>query len=72
LKRVDLGPSAGGLRVVTSGVNEGDRIVVEGTQKVSDGAVVDPHDAPPPQATASPSASTPPASSAAVTTTSSH
>jgi membrane fusion protein (multidrug efflux system) len=52
LKRVELGPSSGGVRVVTKGVNEGDRVVVEGVQKVSDGAIVTPKEAPPPTAAA--------------------
>jgi RND family efflux transporter MFP subunit len=62
LKRVELGPSGGGVRVVTSGVNEGDRVVVEGVQKISDGAVVNPQPAPTPVASAAPLE---PASSAA-------
>ncbi len=45
LKHVELGPSANGLRVVVSGAAEGDRIVVDGTQRVTDGAVVAPHPA---------------------------
>ncbi len=46
LRRVEVGPSAGGLRIVRSGVEAGDRVVVEGLQKVSDGAVVTPQAAP--------------------------
>ena len=46
LRRVEVGPSAGPLRVVRSGVEAGDRIVVEGLQKVSDGAAVTPQPAP--------------------------
>ncbi|MBV9947539.1 MAG: efflux RND transporter periplasmic adaptor subunit [Myxococcales bacterium] len=46
LRRVELGPSAQGLRVVEKGIVAGDRIVVEGTQKVADGAMVDPRPAP--------------------------
>ena len=42
MRRVEVGPSVGQQRVITTGVTEGDRIVVEGVQKVSDGAVVDP------------------------------
>ncbi len=53
LKHVEVTASTGGLRIVTSGVSEGDKIVVDGTQKVTDGAVVDPH----PVADAAPSAS---------------
>jgi membrane fusion protein (multidrug efflux system) len=64
LKRVELGPSGGGVRVVTKGVNEGDRIVVEGVQKISDGAVVVPKPAPA-AASSSTTAAAEPASSAA-------
>jgi membrane fusion protein (multidrug efflux system) len=46
LRRVELGPSAGGVRVVQKGVTEGERIVVEGVQKISDGAPVVPRPAP--------------------------
>jgi membrane fusion protein (multidrug efflux system) len=49
LRRVEVGPSVGPLRVVTSGVNEGERVVQDGVQKVSDGALVNPVQAPPPQ-----------------------
>ena len=44
--RVEVGPSVAGLRVVTKGIAEGDRIVVEGVQKITDGAIVDPTPAP--------------------------
>jgi membrane fusion protein, multidrug efflux system len=40
LKRVEVGASVDGLRVIDKGVAEGDAIVVEGTQKISDGAAV--------------------------------
>jgi membrane fusion protein (multidrug efflux system) len=47
LRRVELGPIAGqGLRAVRSGVSEGEKIVVEGVQKISDGATVNPQPAP--------------------------
>jgi membrane fusion protein (multidrug efflux system) len=46
LRRVDLGPSVKGLRIVEKGLSEGDRIVVDGVQRISDGAVVDPRPAP--------------------------
>jgi hypothetical protein len=67
LKHVDVTSSAGGLRIVTSGVSEGDKIVVDGTQKVTDGAVVDPHPAAadPVASGAASGASMPPASSGA-------
>jgi len=43
LKHVELGAGAGGYRVVTSGaVREGDRIVLDGVAKVTDGMTVDP------------------------------
>jgi membrane fusion protein (multidrug efflux system) len=42
MRRVELGPSAQGQRVVNSGITEGDRIVVEGVQKISEGALVNP------------------------------
>jgi len=45
LKHVELGASAGGQRVVTSGIQQGDRIVVEGTTRATDGALVAPHPA---------------------------
>ncbi|HKU37593.1 MAG TPA: efflux RND transporter periplasmic adaptor subunit [Polyangiales bacterium] len=40
LRRVELGPSAQGERLVTKGLSEGERVVVEGVQKISDGAKV--------------------------------
>ncbi len=43
LKHVELGPSSGGSRIVLSGVGEGDRVVVDGTQRVTEGAIVAPH-----------------------------
>ncbi len=46
LRRVEVGPASGPLRIVRSGVAEGERVVVEGVQKVSDGAVVNPQLAP--------------------------
>jgi membrane fusion protein (multidrug efflux system) len=61
LHRVEVGPSVQGLRVVISGVEEGDKIVVDGVQKISDGALVDPKPAPP---AASASAPAPVASAA--------
>lgn len=47
LRRVDVGPSAEGMRAVTKGLNEGEQVVVEGVQKISDGAEVKPQPAPP-------------------------
>ena len=40
LRRVEVGPSAGTSRIITSGVEAGERVVVEGLQKVTDGATV--------------------------------
>lgn len=40
LRRVEVGPSAGGSRIVSSGVEVGERVVVDGVQKVSDGVTV--------------------------------
>lgn len=67
MKHLELGASAGGLRVVNSGVSEGDRIVVAGTQKVTDGATVDPHPVADiaPSPSASPSSGTAPLGSSA-------
>jgi len=42
LRRVDVGASVDGLRVALSGLQEGEQIVVEGLQKISDGAKVTP------------------------------
>jgi membrane fusion protein, multidrug efflux system len=46
IHRVELGPSSQGLRVIASGVREGDRVVCDGVQKVSDGTLVDPKPVP--------------------------
>jgi membrane fusion protein (multidrug efflux system) len=46
LRRVELGPSVNGMRLVMSGINEGERVVVDGVQKISDGAAVDARPAP--------------------------
>lgn len=48
LRKVELGASAKGLRIVTSGLKEGEKVVVDGTQKATDGATVAPKPAPPP------------------------
>jgi membrane fusion protein (multidrug efflux system) len=45
LRKVEVGPSAGSLRIITAGVSAGDRVVVEGVQKVSDGQLVVPQTA---------------------------
>jgi membrane fusion protein (multidrug efflux system) len=49
LRRVEVGPSAGPLRIVTSGVNEGEQVVQEGVQKVSEGVLVTPVAGAPPR-----------------------
>jgi len=43
---VTLGPSVDGLRIVTAGLQPGERIVVNGLQRVRPGAMVAPQDAP--------------------------
>ncbi len=59
LRKVELGPAAHGVQIVAKGLAEGERIVVDGIQKVSDGALVDSKLAP-----ESAPAPTPPPSSA--------
>jgi len=61
-KNVKLGPATGSDYVVASGLEAGDRIVVEGLQKIRDGMVVRPV-APPPSPPAA--AATPPGAAAA-------
>jgi membrane fusion protein (multidrug efflux system) len=46
LRRVEVGPISGDERVITKGLTVGERIVVEGVQKVADGATVVPERAP--------------------------
>jgi membrane fusion protein (multidrug efflux system) len=58
LHRVELGQSSNGFRVITSGIAEGDRVVCDGVQKVSDGLLVDPK--PAPEETTAASVSPPP------------
>lgn len=40
LRRVEIGSAADGWRMITSGLQEGERVVVDGVQKVTDGATV--------------------------------
>jgi membrane fusion protein (multidrug efflux system) len=40
LRQVKVGPSSGTLRIVTDGVKEGERVVVDGLQAARDGAKV--------------------------------
>jgi membrane fusion protein (multidrug efflux system) len=42
LRRVEVGPVAGTLRIITSGIHAGEQVVAEGVQKVSDGMTVTP------------------------------
>jgi membrane fusion protein (multidrug efflux system) len=60
LRRVEVGPAVNGQRVILKGIAEGESIVVEGVQKITDGATVDPKPAPPPGAASASAA--PPAS----------
>jgi len=46
LRRVEVGPASGDERVITKGLTAGERIVVEGVQKVADGVLVLPESAP--------------------------
>jgi membrane fusion protein (multidrug efflux system) len=42
LRRVEVGPTSGNVRIVLAGLTPGERVVIEGQQKVSDGALVNP------------------------------
>ncbi len=53
LRQVDLGPPAKGMRIVQSGLKEGESIVIDGVQKVTEGALVNPKPAPAPVPVAS-------------------
>jgi membrane fusion protein (multidrug efflux system) len=46
LQRVDLGANAKGAQIIEKGVSPGDRVVIDGIQKVSEGTVVTPLAAP--------------------------
>ncbi|HEY5147336.1 MAG TPA: efflux RND transporter periplasmic adaptor subunit [Polyangiaceae bacterium] len=63
LHPVVTGASVNGFRVIDKGLAEGDRLVVDGVQKISDGAVVDPR--PVPDASAAGSGAPAPGASAA-------
>ena len=41
-QKLELGPSANGFRIVTSGLNGGENVIVDGLQRVQDGATVVP------------------------------
>jgi membrane fusion protein (multidrug efflux system) len=56
LRRVRVGKSASGSSVIDEGVNEGERIVVEGVQKAREGTLVNPKPWTPPAPSPSPSA----------------
>jgi multidrug efflux system membrane fusion protein len=45
---VELGPPSKGLRIVLNGVSEGETIVVDGVQKATEDALVNPKPAPVP------------------------
>jgi membrane fusion protein (multidrug efflux system) len=53
LHRVEIGPAAGPSRIITSGVEVGDRVVLDGLQKAPDGATVIVDATPPPAAATS-------------------
>jgi RND family efflux transporter MFP subunit len=59
MRPVTLGKRAGDLRIIDSGVSPGERVIVEGLQKVSDGMVVAATLAPPEPASAGAGASPP-------------
>jgi membrane fusion protein (multidrug efflux system) len=58
LRKVEVGPTTGTSRIVTSGVTVGEKVVAEGVQKVSDGLTVNPQPYPP--VASAPSAPPPP------------
>lgn len=47
VRSVEVGPTSGGVVVIEKGVAAGERVIVEGTQKVQPGMVVAPKPAPP-------------------------
>jgi membrane fusion protein, multidrug efflux system len=47
IRKVEVGPRVGTLWVITSGVSAGERVIVEGLQKVTDGTLVKPEAAAP-------------------------
>ena len=54
IQRVEVGPSSGPLRIINTGVEAGQRVVVDGVQKVTDGALVVAELAPSPAAAGGP------------------
>jgi membrane fusion protein (multidrug efflux system) len=65
MRRIELGAGTPGFRVVTKGLSGGEHIVVDGLQRVTDGAIVAPHPAQPPPAAG---AAAPPTAGAAAPT----
>jgi len=57
-REISLGNAANGLRIVTSGLNAGERIVVNGLQRVRPGALIDPQPGSMETAAAAPAART--------------
>jgi membrane fusion protein (multidrug efflux system) len=65
IKTVKTGPASGNMRVIAEGLQAGDRVVVDGMQRVRDGVVVRATLAPPPtDSTAVPTAASQQPSSA--------
>jgi multidrug efflux system membrane fusion protein len=66
MRRVQLGPSEGATVAVRTGLADNDSLVVDGAEKVQDGARVEPtaRKAPPAGAPATPGAVTPPGAGA--------
>jgi membrane fusion protein, multidrug efflux system len=48
IRKIDVGPRLGTQWVVTNGLNQGEKVIVEGLQKVTDGSEVKPEPAPAP------------------------
>ncbi|MGO8968180.1 MAG: efflux RND transporter periplasmic adaptor subunit [Myxococcaceae bacterium] len=46
IRTVEVGPRVGAQWIITSGLNAGERVIVEGLQKVTDGTLVKPEPAP--------------------------
>jgi membrane fusion protein (multidrug efflux system) len=70
MQKVELADAVDGMRIVTKGLSGGEKVVIDGTQKVQDGATVVPHPAgdgsgAPPAAAAPAPATSAPAGSAA-------
>jgi membrane fusion protein, multidrug efflux system len=51
IRRVEVGPRVGTNWIITSGLNQGEKVIVEGLQKVTDGTQVKPEPAPAPKPT---------------------